>query len=477
MMRSVNVLSRIETTVLALLVGMGTLSAQKLSLADSVKCWENTQVYNQLYKSKQYNEAYDAWKTVYDLCPGKTKNTFIYGPTIVEARIAKTTDAAAKEALVQILLESYDKRLEYFPEKTGFVLSSKAVSLQKYKPDQVKEAHALYMKAYEADGYDLPAAAFNGMFMTGAQLYNSKDYNINQVFEVYNLVSEAIEKNNNKLNTELQVFTDKIEQGGVLDEKEQKDTARLGRELSRYTVVDQNIEKTLGPIATCEKLKLLYDDASFEANKENPDWLRRAAKMLQKERVNAEGDVEDCTELPIFFKIAEANYRLEPSAVSARAVGKLAWSRKDYAKAVEYFEEASRREIDPVKKADDHLKIAISHQRRGNPSAAKASALKAAALRKNWGEPYVLIATLYGSAEGNCGGANVVENKAVYWAAMDKLNYAKSIDPSVANKCNRLISSYQAQLPQKSIGFQLGVKDGDRISIGCWINEIVTVRF
>ncbi len=465
------------TTALALVVGTFAAQAQKLGVADSVKCWENTQVYNQLVKSKQYADAYDAWKVVYDLCPSKTKNTFIYGPAIVEARIAKATNPDEKEQLIGLLLESYNKRLEYFPEKQGFVLSSKAVSLQKYRPEQVKEAHELYMQAYQADGYDLPAAAFNGMFMTGAQMYNSKDYTINQVFDVYNLVSEAIEKNNNKLNAQLQVYTDKIEQGGVLDDKEQKDTAALGRELSRYTVVDQNIEKTLGPIATCEKLQLLYDEASFSANKENAEWLRRAAKMLQKERLNAEGESEDCTNLPIFFKIAEANYRLEPSAVSARAVGKLAWSRKDYAKAVEYFEEASRREIDPVKKADDFLKIAISHQKRGNPSAAKSAALKAASLRKNWGEPYVLIATLYASADGSCTGANVIENKAVYWAAIDKLNYAKSIDPSVASKCNRLISSYQAQIPAKSIGFQLAIKDGDRVNIGCWINETVTVRF
>ncbi len=461
---------------LALLVCQKPLLAQSKFGTDSVACWENTQVYYQLYKSKQYASAFESWKYVYDNCPAAYKNTFIFAPAIIEAKIEQSKDESEKQKLVSLLLESYDKRIQLFPEKIGFVYGQKGVSLMKYDKTNYKGAYETFMSAYNADGYDLPAAIFNGLFISAAQLFNTKVFSINDVFDTYNLVSEAIEKNNNNLNRELQALVQKAENGETLSEKEQKDTAKLSRELSRYDVVDANVEKTLVPIATCEKLQNIYNEESFEKNRTSPDWLRRASKMLQKERANEDGELTDCTDLPIFFKVAEANYQLEPSPTSARAVGKLAWGRKDYSKAVDYFNQAASMEIDPKKKADDFLKVAISYQRLGNFSSAKNSLMKASNLKKNWGEPYLLLASMYGSSEGIWGN-NVVEKKAVYWAAIDKLNYAKSIDPEVANRANRLIASYQKQLPGKDVAFQLNVREGERINIGSWINESVVAKF
>ena len=62
-------------------------------------------------------------------------------------------------------------------------------------------------------------------------------------------------------------------------------------------------------------------------------------------------------------------------------------------------------------------------------------------------------------------------------AAIDKLNYAKSIDPEVASKANKYIAAYKGSVPQKSTAFALGYKEGDRYTIGCWINESVVMNF
>ena len=457
------------------LIALGAKAQGKFG-TDSVKCWENTQIYYQLYKSKQYASAFDSWKYVYENCPAAYKNTFIYAPAILESKMAAVTDAAEKTNLEEMLLLSYDKRLETFPEKQGFVYGQKGLKLLEYRKEEPQKAYDAFMMAYKFDGYDLPAAVFNGMFISAARLFNDKVFTIEDVFNTYNLVSEAIEKNNNNLNRELEAYRTKVENGENLTDKEQKDTAKLGRELSRYDVVDLNVEKTLGPIVSCDRLNLMYNDQTFEENSSNPDWLRRASKMLQKERRDEEGELSDCTDLPIFFKVAEASYKLDPNPISARAVGKLAISRKDYSKAIEYFTQAGSLEVDPKKKADDYLKVAYTQQKVGNFGGAKANCLKAASLRKGWGDPYILLAQMYASAEG-VWGSNVVEKKAVYWAAMDKLNYAKSIDPEVAGKCNRLYSIYLKNLPDKSIAFQLSVKDGDKINIGSWINETVVVKF
>ena len=60
---------------------------------------------------------------------------------------------------------------------------------------------------------------------------------------------------------------------------------------------------------------------------------------------------------------------------------------------------------------------------------------------------------------------------------MDKANRAKSVDPSLAGRADRVIAKLRPGIPDKSISFQFGFKEGDRYSIGCWINETVTVRF
>lgn len=452
------------------------LKAQGKWGADSVKCYESYQIYYQMYKSKQYASAYDSWNYVYTNCPEATKNTFIYGPKIIKDKMKEANEPAVETKLIDQLIESYDMRLKYYPGKEAYVYGNKGIDLMKYKKDDPQAAYDALMQAYKADPNNLPAAVLNGLFVSAARLYNKKIFSIEQVFETYNLVSEAIQKTTDNIYVKQGDYAKRIEEGAQLDQKEQKDTAALKRELYRFDKVDGNVEKILAPIATCEKLELLYNEETFMENKGDADWLRRASKMLSKERRNAEGEMEDCTDLPIFFVIAEENYKLEPSAIAARAVGKLALSRNDYNKAVEYFKEAADKEVDPNKKANDFLYVAKCYVKLGQYSSCKTYALKAASLRKKWGEPYYLIAQIYGAAEGTWG-SNAVEKKACYWAAIDKANYAASIDPDVKTKANKLVSQMKKRLPDKAIAFQLGSKEGDTINIGSWINESVIIKF
>jgi hypothetical protein len=64
-----------------------------------------------------------------------------------------------------------------------------------------------------------------------------------------------------------------------------------------------------------------------------------------------------------------------------------------------------------------------------------------------------------------------------YWPAIDKLVKAKSVDPSVADAANRLISSYSGRFPNAENGFMIGVTKGRTVTVGCWINETTTARF
>jgi hypothetical protein len=461
--------------VVALLAPLA-MQAQKYG-EDSVTCRENLYIYYELAKKKQFLEAYSGWKYVYENCPQSSKNNFIYGPYIVEAKLKAAKEDSAKQKFKNLLLEVYDNRNKYYPGQEGYVYQRKALDMVQHFPDSSLAAYNLFKKALELEGPEQSAAFYNYYFVTAARLFNADTFSVEDVFTAYNVVMEGIEVNNNALNTTIAEITLERDSNAVeLDAKTKNKLAKAERELERYTKVESNIEKILAPIATCSKLGLIYNEETFTANKNDTLWLKRAVKMLQKERENKEGEMEDCTDNPIYFQISDALYKMEPSAPSARAMYIMAVRDKNYSGAATYIKEAIDFEIDPLKRANDYLKLARVNLARRSYAAAKNAAYQAARLRKGWGKPYIIIAQAYAGADGTCG-SNVFEKKAVYWAAIDKLEYARSIDKSVSGKAARLISAYKKQLPAKSVIFQLGHVEGEKYTIGCWINETITVAY
>ncbi len=447
---------------------------------DSVKCRENLYIYYELARKKQWIEAYPSWEYVYQNCPQSSKNNFIYGPYIVEAKLkeaAKAGDAAAEAQYKQMLMDVYDNRNKYFPGKEGYVYGRKALDMVQHYPDSSKAAYDLFSQALEADGQEQSAAFYNYYFVTAARLFNADVFSVGDVFTAYNVVIEGMEFNTDILNRTINELSFKRDSNAVaLDQKEEAKLGKAQRELERYQTVADNIDKILTPIATCDKLGIIYNEETFAANQNDTLWLKRAVKMLQKERKNEEGEMESCTDNPIYLKISEALYKMQPSAPAARAMYVLAVRNNDYSKAANYIKEAISYEVDPLKQANDYNRLARTYLGTRSLAAAKNAAVKASRLRKNWGDPYVTLAQVYAAADGSCGN-NVFEKKAVYWAAIDKLQYARSIDPSVSAQANRLINAYRPQLPDKNVSFQLGHTEGETYTIGCFINETITVKF
>ena len=444
------------------------------SVADSVTCYESYNIFGSFYQSKDYAAAFDPWFKVYETCPAAKKATYIYGPKIVETKIGATADAGERQQYVDLLIELYDNRLKYFPGKEGYVLSEKASKYIKYNKDSVERASELFDAAYAVAGKEMSASQLNAYFLTNIKLFNiTKD--VDRLFAIYNNAIEALEYNSMGYSNEISNLTSKAD-SVELTSTETKSLDRAKKSLPNYDKVQRNIEKALSPLLTCEKLALIYNEEKFLANQDDTEWLKRAAKMLQKDREGEDGEMASCTDNPVFLLIAERLYSLEPSASAARSMAKLGVRKSDWAMAKKHYQEAADQEEDLRKTADDYMGLAYVNNKMGALSSAKSNCLKAGQLRKDWGNPYLYLATLYADAAGDCG-ANAVEKNAVYWAAINKLNYARSVDPSISDKASKLISIYKGAVPDKGVAFQLGFKEGDSISIGCWINETVTVKF
>ena len=92
------------------------------------------------------------------------------------------------------------------------------------------------------------------------------------------------------------------------------------------------------------------------------------------------------------------------------------------------------------------------------------------------GAAYILYGKAY-AAYANNYGEEAFDHASVFWAAVDKFNKAKQVDPSVAEEANKLITSYTPHFPSKDEAFFRSVTEGADVKIGDWINETTKARF
>ena len=149
----------------------------------------------------------------------------------------------------------------------------------------------------------------------------------------------------------------------------------------------------------------------------------------------------------------------------------------DYREAIAKFQDAVSATEESEKKATYLLlisKIYYSHLK--NFPQSRKFALEAANYKANWGEPYLLIGRLYASSGPLCGPGRGWDSQIVVWPAIDKWNYAKRVDPSIAAEANKWIQRYAQYMPSTEDVFQRTLQEGASFKVGCWIQETTTIR-
>ena len=409
---------------------------------DSTLCVQNLSLYIEFYKQKNYSDAMMGWRWVFNNCPKSSKKMYANGASMYKRLIRKEKDADKKGKLVDTLLSIYDQRIVNFKQE-GFLLGLKGVDMLQYQKDKLEEAYNILAKSVELQSKKSKAGALTGYFQSAIKMLEAEKLEKEKVIEIYDVVITIIEYQIGKL------------QGDKLAKK---------REF--YEIARGNVNILFEPVASCEDLKKIYG-AQFESKKEDAEWLKRAAGLMNK---------KECTDGPLFAKIAETLHNLEPSAISAYNMGKMMIEKKQFSKATTFLKQAVDLQEDPLKKADYYFMMAKHYFRNLKQfAAARGFAQKAASLHSGWGKPYLLIGDLYAASAKDCG-ENDFEQGAVYWVAVDKYRRAKSIDGSIAEEANKKIATWSKYFPTKKDAFFYNYTEGKSYSVGCWINETTTVR-
>ncbi|MEM9648938.1 MAG: hypothetical protein AAF969_10685, partial [Bacteroidota bacterium] len=427
------------------------------------ECMTNLSIYAEHAKVKNYDAAYEPWKMVYESCPDINKANFSYGEKILAHKI-KNSSGADKDGYIQDLMSLYDASLKYFPTKfsKAGVTIDKALLSYDNKMASDEQLYGMLGKAFKEDrkNFKNPKALYL-YFSTLVDLHEGNKKDLQEVFDVYDDVTEKVEEENKKLTAVVTKLLPK-DSLGTLTSKEKRQLRVATTNSKSYGKIATSIDSKLGALADCGNLIPLYEK-SYEAKKNDVNWVKRAVgRMFSKE----------CTDDPMFQKLFEAQLALDPSADAYLYGGTLKQKAGDSKGAIADFNKAVELETDNFRKSNILYKIATT-VRRSSKSQARSYALKAVDANPANGKAYLLIANLYASSANACG-STPFEKRAIYWKAADMARKAGRVDPSLSGRASKSAASYAAKAPTKEMIFSSG-KAGQTVSFSCWVGGSVRV--
>jgi tetratricopeptide (TPR) repeat protein len=409
---------------------------------DSTMTLDMASIYTEFYKQKNYVDAIDPWRYVYYHAPGYHEAVMINGIKMYEYFIKNSTDSIEKERFFDTLVMIYRKRIECFG-KDAFNKGRLGYKMMKYRP---------------------------------------KDYDI-----IRNLFQQSIEEGKEK--TEYFILYPYIRLEGFQFKRGNRDTLGM---LAIYETVIKICETNIENGKNAEKYQQAMESIIDELDKlgvlncDNlkPYFTKKYLKSPQEEKIwkDAYRMLSTCKTCdPTYQEMWKKLFEIEPSAKLATKIAVCESKIGDANIAISYFDKAIELEENMEQKAKLAYSVAlIVYKEMRNFPKSRDYCYKAIKYNPNWGEPYLLIGTLYASSGKQCdpSGKGVGwDAQVVVWPAIDKWKKAKQVDPSVAGEANKKIIQYSQYFPDKGEAFMKGYSEGDPFTVKCWINEQTKMRF
>lgn len=438
---------KIKTLVAVLLLSGGVTSA----FAQTEDCNKNSSISHEAVRAGNFKDAYLPWKEVLKACPTLKFYTFNDGIKILTAFLNEIKDrnSADYKKYFDELMEVYDLRMQYTPNfqhlkgtpTVGDTKGSKAISYIAYAPNlDVNQAYAWLKESIEAEKEGSKSPILHYFLDMSLNKLKADPNHKEQFIQDYLTDSEYVD-------------------AAIAAENDPAKKQALQQVKDNLVAMFIN-----SGTADCESLQSIYGP-KVEANQTDSAYLKKAIAVMKMMK---------CTESEAYFQASYYMYKINPTADAATGCGYMAYKKGDFDTAIKYFDEALSLESDSEKKAQLCYIVAASLFNSKKLSQARSYLQKAIGFKENFGDAYILLAQLYASSP-NWNDESAL-NKCTYFVVIDKLQRAKAVDPSVADKANELISTYARYTPKAEDLFMLGIKSGDRVTIGGWIGESTTVR-
>lgn len=411
-------------------------------------------------KAKNYEAALPHYSKLVSECPQYSLATYQLGVKMFEYFIEK-----GDKSKITDLENAYNLRIKYYASKSdvGDILSDIA---------QIKFDNGIGTKAEQFKAFDEAFKKDEETFKSPKRIYTyfslAKDLfedgqkDIQEVFDLYDIITAKIEKEEAYYAKKLTELLEKQEAGETLSSKDEKKLEGYEKNAGYYAQIKESVDGKLGAIADCDNLIPLYQ-RNFEEKKNDISWLKSAAGKL---------NAKDC-DTPLFFQMVQQLHSLEPSAKSAFYLGRLAEKDGKATEALRYYNQAVDLETNPNDKARYLYTIAEDFRKNGSMTSARSYYLKAIDQKPSFGVCYLKIAQMYAQSSNSCG-TTVFEKRAINWKAAEMADKAARVDGSIASNARAAAASYRERAPQKSDIFSEGMA-GKTISFSCWVGGSVRV--
>ncbi len=439
-----------KTLVAALLLTCGTTAA----FAQTENCNANISIAHEAVRAGNFKDAYLPCMAVLKDCPLLKYYTYTDANKILTAFLRGINDrnSADYKKYFDELMGVHDQKMKYLPEfakkfKPGQVptvdgaLGTKAVDYLVYAPKaDLKQAYAWLSQSVNSTQGDTEGAVLHHFLETSMKLVQADSNHTDQFFQDYISASKFVDE-------------------AIASETKPKKLEALKNVKENLVAMFIN-----SGVADCESLQNIYG-AKVEEFKNDSTFLKKTIAILKMMK---------CNESEVYFRASEYMYNINPTPDAAVGVAYMYYKKGDYNMAVKFFDEALTNETDDSKKCEMAYATGLALLSAKKYAQARSYCQKALSYNENFGDAYILM------AQAIAGSPNWSEepalNKCTFFLVVDKLQRAKSVDPACAERAQELISTYSRYYPATKDLFMLGIKAGDRVTIGGWIGESTTVR-
>lgn len=357
---------------------------------------------------------------------------YIDGTKCAEEAMKTVTDPARLAQLQDSALWMYDMRIKYWGNEAS-VSDRKVFAAFKYhykSPKKYPELIALFDRTFTLNGTGI--STFNLVpFMTVAKYgyeWKLKEMPGEKVLETHMLLS------------------------GIMDAKEQ-----AGEDMTDTRNKVDALLSSIEGLLSCSYI----EQNLVPRLKANPSDIGTAKKIF------AYSLQAKCSDADYFLQAAEVMVKDKPEFKLLKVIGDKWLVAGDYTKAIEFYTSAAALATTDQDKYDLLISQSKAAAKLGQKSKARSLAYDALAVKPAEKEPYNLIGNLYFSSFDDCARKqNIVDDRAVYIAAYYMYQKAGNYAQMEAAK---------AQFPSAEEIFSANYNEGDQITVGCWINEKVTI--
>lgn len=380
-----------------------------------------------------YDKALENWEKSKKICANSSPQVYQQGTILLERELAMATDDVAKKAAAQRLITHYEAQQKHFPRLDRTLPIKRAQIMQKHELGSPIEIYALLDEMFQTkpEHFRDPQALY-----TYFSLY----------FDRYKKADKAV------------TLPKLLERRDALD----MHFATLS-DAAIYKRVSSSISALVDPEIDCAQLATYYKEVKPVKQKDTL-WLDIAARRLYDKQ---------CFASPMLLDLAQTAYGLKPSVSNAYTLGLLSYRAGAMDESAAYFETSASLEPDANIKAETLLTVASSVYMGKDYGKVVSFAKKALQAQPQFAKAHLLLAQTYVSAGKSCTDDDF-EQRALYWLAVQEVQKAVALQPSLGASTKKLIENYQKKAPSAQEVKKLK-KGGKAIAYGCWINQTVIV--